>query len=252
MKKRPLIGIGCDVSSTAKGEKREKAFVYLSYVDSVRRAGAVPLLIPPQPENAGELAENLDGILLAGGFDCDPVCYGETAHASVQTMDSRRQDGDLALARLGHERRIPTLGVCLGVQLMAIVSGGKLVQDIRSEFPNALQHESDPSHRIRHEVMVFPGTRIAELIGSGTFNVNSTHHQAVRTVGGSFRVAAEAPDGIVEAIEDPAHPFYLGVQWHPEDMGGESSSDRLFAAFIDAARVHQESRDHVLSSATRL
>lgn len=239
---KPVIAVGCDVSSVGKGEKRERAFVYLSYVESLRRSGAVPVLIPPQPENASELSLEVDGILLAGGYDCDPTCYGEKAHPSVELMDRRRQEGDLALARLAHERRIPTLGVCLGAQLMAIVSGGKLVQDIRAEFPNALRHESESTDRARHEVNVFPGTRVAELVGAGALDVNSTHHQSVRTVGGTFRIAAEAPDGIVEAIEDPTHPFYIGVQWHPEDMGGETSADRLFAGFVEAARRHRQAR----------
>lgn len=239
---KPIIGIGCDVSTRGDQEKRERAFVYLSYVDAVIRAGGVPLLVPPQAANVAALATHLDGILLAGGFDCDPALYGEDKHESCETMDPRRQEGDLALARLGHSLQIPTLGVCLGAQILAVASGGKLIQDIRSEFPDALTHESQPTARLRHPVIVHEGTKLASIIGAGEIDVNSTHHQAVRTVGRGLSIVAHAPDGIIEAIEDASHPFYVGVQWHPEDMGGEASSDRLFAAFMESAFAQRDLR----------
>src|SRR5689334_106204 len=108
---KPLIGIGSDVLQQ-QGE-RDRAFVYTTYVDALRRAGAVPVLIPPQPENARELIDDLDGLLLAGGYDCDPTLYGEQPHPSVEPMDPRRQTNDVTLARAARERSIPTLGICL-------------------------------------------------------------------------------------------------------------------------------------------
>src|SRR5207247_486423 len=115
---KPLIGIGSDVLRE-EGE-RDRAFVYTTYVDSLRRAGAVPVLIQPHPENAAELIDDLDGILLAGGDDCDPAAYDEAPHPSVESMDPRRQANDLTLARAARERGIPTLGICLGVQVMNV------------------------------------------------------------------------------------------------------------------------------------
>src|SRR5689334_713749 len=109
---KPIIGIGSDVH-TSPGE-RDRAFVYITYTESLRRAGAIPVLIPPQPENAADIVEGLDGIVLAGGEDCDPAVYGEEPHPTVEPMDARRQTNDLALARLARERGIPTLGICLG------------------------------------------------------------------------------------------------------------------------------------------
>jgi putative glutamine amidotransferase len=237
---KPIIGIGSDVLQK-KGE-REQAFAFTTYIESLRRAGAVPVVIPPQPENAEEIVDGLDGILLAGGEDCDPSVYGEERHPSVEPMDPRRQNNDLALARVARERGIPTLGICLGVQMMNVAAGGTLIQDIDSELRTDIEHASEPADRHRHDVLVEEGTRLAQIIGDQELNVNSSHHQAIRRVGEGLRVTALAPDGIIEGLEDPSHPFYVGVQWHPEDMAGEGSATSLFGAFVDAARQYAEKK----------
>ena len=238
---KPVIGIGSDVQTTPG--KRDRAFAYTTYVDSLRGAGAIPVVIPPQPENAAELVEGLDGLLLAGGDDCDPAVYGEEAHPSVEPMDPRRQNSDLSLARAARERGIPTLGICLGLQVMNVTAGGTLIQDIQSELDTDIEHVSDPEDRARHDVRIENGTRLASILGGGReINVNSSHHQAIKNVGGGLRVTALAPDGIVEGLEDPQHPFYLGVQWHPEDMGSEKSASALFGAFVEAARKYADEK----------
>src|ERR1043166_10248683 len=135
---KPLIGIGSDVY-VHEGE-RDRAFVFTTYVDSLRRAGAIPVLIPPQPENAAEIVDDLDGLLLAGGDDCDPAAYGEPRHPTVEPMDARRQANDLALAKLARERGLPTLGICLGVQVMNVAAGGTLIQDIDSQHETEVEH----------------------------------------------------------------------------------------------------------------
>jgi len=234
---KPLIGIGSDVQ-TAPG-KRDRAFAYTTYIDSLRKAGAIPVVIPPQPENAADIVEELDGILLAGGDDCDPAAYGEQRHPSVEPMDPRRQNNDLSIARAARERGIPTLGICLGLQMMNVAAGGTLMQDIESEMKTEIEHVSEPEDRARHDVRLESGTRLASILGGGRdINVNSSHHQAIKGIGRGFRVTAKAPDGIVEGLEDPEHPFYVGVQWHPEDMGGEKSASALFGAFVEAARKY--------------
>lgn len=240
---KPIIGIGSDILKTP-GE-RDRAFVFTTYVESLRRGGAVPVLIPPQPENAAEIIESLDGILLAGGDDCDPIVYGAEPHPSVEPMDPRRQSNDLSLASLARERGIPTLGICLGLQVMNVAAGGTLVQDIGSQVETDIEHASVPEDRARHDVHIENGTKLSAILGGTTeMNVNSSHHQAIANVGAGLRETAHAPDGIVEGLEDPGHPFYIGVQWHPEDMSAETSATSIFGAFIDAARKYAEAKKH--------
>lgn len=239
---KPLIGIGSDV--VQKNGERDRAFVYTTYIESLKRAGAVPVLIPPQPENASDVLDGLDGIVLAGGDDCDPAEYGEEKHPSCEPMDPRRQQNDVSLARLARERGIPTLGICLGVQVMNVAAGGTLIQDIGSAVTTDIDHASEPSDRHRHDVRIDASTKLGGILGARELNVNSSHHQAVGRVASGLNVAAKAPDGVVEALEDPSHPFYVGVQWHPEDMPGESSASALFGAFVEAARNHARTKQN--------
>lgn len=235
----PVIGIGADIQPV---HDRDSALSYLSYVEAVREAGGVVVLIPPQPDHMDQLLDSLDGVVLAGGDDCDPSLYGEERHPTCEPMDARRQSNDLALARTARKRQVPTLGICLGMQVMAVASGGALVQDIGSELLSELEHASSPSDRLRHHASIEQGTRLAAILGETEVTVNSSHHQAVKRVGDGIRITALAPDGVIEGLEDPSHPFYVGVQWHPEDMRGEELSTRLFAAFIEAARERHRVR----------
>jgi putative glutamine amidotransferase len=239
---RPLIGIGSDILAPAAAGERELAYAYTTYIEALVRAGAVPLIVPPQAAGAAELLDILDGVLLAGGNDCDPALYGEECHPSVAPMDVRRQSSDTTLARLAREHDIPALGICLGMQVMNVVAGGSLLQDIASQHETTIEHASLPSDRTEHQVIIAEGTHLAAIVGAGESTVNSSHHQAVRKLGDGLRQTAVAPDGIVEGLEDPSHPFYIGVQWHPEDMSGEASSDTLFAAFIEAARARARAK----------
>lgn len=237
---KPIIGIGADVA--VEEGQRDRAFAYTTYTEALRRAGAIVVIIPPQPENAADVVASLDGILLAGGDDCDPAIYGQERHQACETMDSRRQENELALARMARERGIPTLGICLGLQMMNVAAGGTLIQDIASSVDTEIDHASEPEDRSRHEVLVETGTKLAGVVGAGEHDVNSSHHQAIGHVAEGLRVTALAPDGIVEGLEDPALPFYVGVQWHPEDMTGEQDATTLFGAFVEAARRRAEAR----------
>lgn len=240
MTTKPIIGLDSDIYLVPG--QRERVFMYMTYVEALRRAGAIPVIVPPQPENAALIVRQLDGLVLAGGFDCDPSAYGEDRHETCQLMDPRRQENGLSLAKASRACGIPTLGVCLGMQVMNVAAGGSLMQDIGSQFDTEIQHASEPENRVRHDVLVEQGTKLAGWIGEREINVNSSHHQAVARVGEGLRVTAHAPDGIIEAIEDPKHPFYIGVQWHPEDMTGEACASSIFGAFLEAARKYAEEK----------
>ena len=239
--KKPLIGIGSDVAQ--KQGERDRAFVYTTYIESLKRAGAVPVIIPPQPENVADVLDELDGLLLAGGDDCDPSEYGEEKHPSCEPMDPRRQQNDVGLAKLARERGVPTLGICLGVQVMNVAGGGTLIQDFDSAVDTEIDHASEPSDRHRHDVHIDAATKLGRILGARELNVNSSHHQAVGRVAEGLRVTAQAPDGVIEGLEDASHPFYVGVQWHPEDMPGEPSATAIFGAFVDAARKHAREKE---------
>lgn len=219
---RPLIG----VAVPAAGEK------YESYTHAVENAGGRAILIP-LIENAGELAafvEQLDGVLLPGGADVPPDLYGEEAHPSVRLLKRGRTEHLIAVTRLAVERDVPVLAICLGAQVLNVALGGTLVQDIPSELPDALIHRGDDA---RHAVEVVAASRLAEIVGT-ELNVNSSHHQAIDTLGDGLVVTARAPDDVVEAVEIPAARFVVGVQWHPERMLDQPEQRALFDAFVKA------------------
>jgi gamma-glutamyl-gamma-aminobutyrate hydrolase PuuD len=210
----------------------------------VRAAGGDPAVLDPSPGNAGTQLDALDGLILSGGADVDPACYGATRHPATGDVQPERDDFELRLARAAFARGLPTLGICRGVQVLNVAAGGTLIQHVPDAAGDAVTHalpERDPRRRgliDGHVVEAAAGSRVAAIAGP-RFVTGSRHHQAVGDVGDGLRVTARTPDGIVEALEaaDPAR-FVLGVQWHPEstldDDGGISRA--IFAALVRAAR----------------
>jgi len=236
---KPIIGIGSDIHSPAG--KRERAFTYLTYVEAVRRAGAIPVLIPPQPENAGQLMRELDGFLLAGGDDCDPAVYGEARHATVEPMDARRQANDLALAEAARKHGVPMLGICLGLQVMNVAAGGTLLQHL-PESHGHHEHRRTPGSfdGADHDVRLNDGSLAARAAGEVVHGTKSHHHQAVDRVAEGFEVTGwSSIDELPEAFEAPERRFALGVQWHPE----ADERSRLIGALVaEAAAARNGSR----------
>ena len=231
---RPLIGIACDILPVDEGQLRERPYTWASYVDAVVRAGGAPVLIPAGSPDIENLLDSLHGVLLTGGDDISPDSYGERNAGCAEMVDSRRQSTDLALVPLARARSIPLLGICLGSQMICVSAGGSLVQDIATGVENHLNHGGRPGNRTRHDVEIEPESTLATILGARIVNVNSGHHQCVRNPGEGLRVVARTDDGVIEAIEDPSHPFLLGVQWHPEEMLDEASTERLFREFVQA------------------
>jgi putative glutamine amidotransferase len=210
---RPRIGISLDADATLARYELKR-----TYVDAVLGAGGLPILVPfvPTPEAEGYLAL-LDGLVLSGGaFDVPPTLYGEEARPSCGPLVPERTDTELALLRGALGRGLPVLGVCGGMQLLDVALGGSLFQDLPTDAGLHGHQQPAPKDVPSHDVEVVAGTRLAALVSAGRLRVNSTHHQAVKAVAPGLVVSARAPDGVVEGIELPGHPFALGVQWHPE------------------------------------
>ncbi len=180
------------------------------------------------------------GLLLPGGGDIDPRHYGENwVHPRV-SIDPERDALEIAMARWAIAADLPVLGICRGIQVLSVAAGGGLWQDIPAQYPSALTHQEPAADRDRsallHAVGVLAGSQTRRLIGGPSVAVNSIHHQAVRRVPRGWRVAALAPDGVVEAIECPGRRFALGVQWHPEELVRDDPAARaLFEAFCSVA-----------------
>lgn len=232
-----VIGITCGHDHAESG----RFYVNEPYVRAVEAAGGVPILLPPVARlteaGAAALLGRIDGLLLPGGYDLDPVHYGEEPLPGQGRIEPLCDALELALVRRALRERLPILGICRGSQALNVAAGGTLYQDIASQRPAGLLHrQAAPVWYPTHRVQVEPGTRLAALM-EGIERVNTFHHQAVRDVAPGFRVAARASDGLIEAIEAEGEGFALGVQWHPEGMyERDPRYGRVFAALVEAAR----------------
>jgi gamma-glutamyl-gamma-aminobutyrate hydrolase PuuD len=219
------------------------ALVPAGYVEGVRLAGGLPLVLPPTPEGAaepGEVLDALDGLLLIGGPDLGVDLYGSPEqHPETSPKQERRDAFELALLLEARRRAQPVLGICRGMQLLDVAAGGDLVQHLADAIDPA-PHRPGPGIFGRHGVALEPGTLAASILGE-TVDVHSAHHQGVGRVGEGLVVSARAPDGQIEAVEDPALPFCLGVLWHPEE-DPEGAGAPLFRALVEAARAYAGAR----------
>ncbi len=187
----------------------------------------------------------LDGLLLTGGEDVDPAIYGEPRHPSIEEVEPGRDRFEIDLVTAARAQRLPIFGVCRGIQVLNVACGGSLVQDIPSQVAGALEHRLVvPPHQpfeLAHEIWIEKDTLLERLMsdrlgGADACDVNSRHHQAVKQVAPGFQVSATAPDGVIEAIEDPSAPFCLGVQWHPENFWRTGEFRPLFEGFVEGGR----------------
>lgn len=202
------------------------------YVDAVRAVGGRPVLLPPDDVDADVLGR-LDGLIIAGGPDIAAERYGEVPHPAADEPRASRDASELLLFRSAIAHDLPVLGICRGLQVMAVASGGSLVQDL-PDCGYGSAHRERPGTFQEHEVTVHAGSRLAEITGSTTLRVNSSHHQGVADPG-TLLPTAWAPDGLIEACEIPASNFVLGVQWHPERPDDSDGSNEIFRALVEAA-----------------
>lgn len=210
------------------------------YVESVRRAGGAPVEVSLD-DDAAAVVGKVDGVLLTGGGDIDPLHYSGQAHAAHVAAEPGRDAFEMALVRAALDAGRPLFAICRGLQVLNVALGGDLVQDIPTEVAGALHHDvREPRYALAHEVWATQGSRFAtlmrdKLVDGESCQVNSRHHQAVRHLGHGLDVVATSPDGVIEAVERPG-PFCLGVQWHPENFWRTGEFRPLFEGFVDACR----------------
>jgi len=227
---QPLIGI------VGQLVEDERPYLKLAntYADAVLRAGGLPVVLAPtgQAADLEALCMRLDGLLFSGGDDFDTARLGlGPTHSCADPVPSAKQDLDVELARTALDRQLPVLGVCYGMQLLALVEGGSLHQHLPEDRPGCQEHSGG---RV-HPVLVGAGTKLAAATGLERLEVISRHHQAVAELGPDWTACAVDEEGLIEAIEREDHPFALGVQWHPELAAVGDANDGIFRAFIAAA-----------------
>jgi putative glutamine amidotransferase len=239
----PVIGITGRTDQSARPPNLSLFSISQPYVQAVEMSAGAPVVLPPHLEEANlhAILEHLDGLILSGGGDIQPALFGAEDNGLLWLVDERRDRAEIALARRALTQGLPLLAICRGAQVLNVAAGGTLILDIPTQIPDALTHSTvagRPLAVVAHTVEVAADSRLAALVGAGELGVNSAHHQAVKTVGAGLTVTARAPDGVIEGLEAPAHPFCLGVQWHPEVMVERHPvMRRIFAGLIEAAQA---------------
>ena len=240
---KPYIGITCGVFRDRDwcppifGHRR-------TYVDSVVAAGGAPFQIPvvDDEEVLRALYERLDGVVLSGGGDIDPSCYGEEPLPQVSGIDRMRDRLELQLTRWALADGKPILGLCRGLQVINVALGGTLYQDIPRQLGSDLVHDSSLTHQdwtyMAHKVRLEPGSKLAQIFGTAIFDINSLHHQSIKQVAPGLRAVGWAPDGVIEAIESENGHFVMAVQCHPEALQGDTDPRwrALFKSFVESCR----------------
>ncbi|MGB8213330.1 MAG: gamma-glutamyl-gamma-aminobutyrate hydrolase family protein [Anaerolineales bacterium] len=234
----PVIGL-----TTYNGENKSGfpiAALMYQYILAVTEAGGAAVLIPGglTADAVVSLLGKLDGILLTGGGDIAIERFGGEAHARVDGVDLQRDATEIALLQAAAGSGKPFLGICRGIQVVNVALGGSLYTHLQDQFPGAIKHDYDSASQrqlLAHTIRVEAGSDLVGILGETNLQVNSLHHQGVKDLATALKPVAFAPDGLVEAVELPGHPFGMAVQWHPEWLTGQPVTQRLFRAFIQAA-----------------
>lgn len=247
---RPIIGICTNHSANENiGILTELGFAGQDwqllagdYIRAIERAGGVPVMIPivEDPQTLEPILGRLDGILFSGGSDIDPQYYGELPRYGLGKINPVRDAQEVALAKkVLYEMNLPVLGICRGIQLLTVASGGTLYQDLKSQRPEGLNHTLNiaPKYHPTHPVDIQPGSRLYEIFGKERIGVNGFNHQAVKKLGKDFKATMLAPDGLIEGMELVGERFVIGLQWHPEMMIDKYPEYLLiFKAFVASCK----------------
>lgn len=255
MSSRPIIGIPTQSLQSLGGLPADippSWAMSQRYITALTAVGAVPWMVPLLADDEGTMRaiyDELDGVFLPGGADIDPASYGEDRHPRCDRGDASRDRIELMLIRWAIPDRKPVLGICRGVQLINLAYGGTLYQDLADQREGSIKHDYFPfggayrREHLAHSVSLREGSRLHEILGTNELEVNSMHHQGIRSLGRGLVPTAIAPDGLVEAAEAEDGRFMIGVQWHPEVFSDrDARTTRLFSAFIAAAGEFRQAR----------
>ena len=241
---RPVVGITCSLTASSIGDSiytLERNIIARDYSRAIEYAGGTPLLIPHvgDIECINQYLGLLDGLVLSGGGDIDPLLFGQEPHQNLGSVDRVRDEMELQLTQQALDQDLPILAICRGIQMLNVAAGGTIYQDIAAEMPQpTLRHsQSGAGWYASHTIDIISESRLFQIFDSPTARVNSFHHQAVREIGEGFIATAKAKDNVIEAIESPTRRFALGVQYHPEMMWEHHPEVlNLFTAFLKACQ----------------
>lgn len=233
---KPLIGI--TTYNTKNKFGRDISAVQHSYIKAVAQSGGIPMLIPAILDEADylDLYSRLQGIVFSGGGDISMKYFPGEEHDKIDDVDEYRDAAEFSLLKQSASDGKPFLAICRGVQVMNVALGGTLYTHIPDQFNTTLEHSQDEFTTLAHPVNIDETSRMAEIFGETLLQVNSLHHQGLKDVASSLKVVGQAPDGLIEAVELPDHPYAMGVQWHPEWLTDQPVMRRLFTSFVDATK----------------
>src|SRR5215217_848617 len=249
MRTRPRIGITMRIEHVT-----DRFYLSRHYSEAVEAAGGAPVHISliPNSDYIDSVVDGLDGILLPGSdSDVDPLRYGQQPHPELGSVHTIKDETDLLVIDAVERRQIPLFAICFGMQILNVSRGGTLIQDIRSQVPEAIKHEQGvPRERPSHRVRLLEDSKLSKIVGTPDALVNSHHHQAIESLGADLVATAWTTDGVIEALEDPRPDrFVMAVQWHPElGWQGEVLSQQLFKSFVSRAAQARESEFEPVST----
>lgn len=251
---KPLIGL---TPTPELKEQEHGTFRRLAlsdnYSKAVEASGGIAVMLPTHQSDVAAILDRLDGVIITGGGDIDPATYGQAPHPKTGDIDPERDEFELRILEAAIARDMPLLGICRGLQMFNVALGGTLVQDIKDEMPESVEHKQQ-DHRIHHErvyqeASILPGDHPMRRIASGeSIGINSFHHQGIDQLAPALRAIAQTADGLIEAVYHPGMTFGLAVQWHPEMLAPTHPEHaNIFAHLIDAARNYRaaQTKEHV-------
>lgn len=249
----PIIGLTINLIAMSVGDYSfERFYINRYYADAIVQAAAVPLLLPitTKDEIIERYVDLIDGLLLTGGHDVNPLFYGEQPHNLLTSLYPERDKYELKLIKKVFAAKKPIFAICRGMQILNVAFGGTLYQDITLGSPATIKHmQQAPAQEVTHTVTLIPDSILFSLFKRESISVNSFHHQAIKKLATGFSVCAIAPDGILESIERKDYPFMLAVQWHPEMLIEKHAEMRLlFKEFVAAANSEMQQNKYKQSS----